>query len=195
MERVYIIHGWGGSSTGAWIPWLKEELEAKGVSVISPDMPNTDNPAIEEWVNFVSALVNSPDGETYFVGHSIGCQAIIRYLSDLPDGVAVGGAALVAPWSKNLTGLIESEIDVAKPWIETAINWDGAKAHAKDFVVIYSDNDPYVTIEEASEFGQNLNAKLVMDSNRGHFADDDDVTQLPVLLRELMKIVKSRNAD
>jgi len=189
MKRAYIIHGWHDNSTSAWIPWLKEELERRGISAISPDMPDTERPTIDNWVNFISGLVTNPDGETCFVGHSIGCQAIIRYLSNLPENVIVGKVVLVAPWTEP-TNLDESEIEVAEPWIKTPINWDGAKDHAKGFTVIYSDNDPYVLVEEANKFGNNLNAKLVLDQNRGHFGDDDDVTQLPVLLNEVLEIAK-----
>lgn len=29
-KRVFIVHGWDGKPSGAWLPWLKKELEAKG---------------------------------------------------------------------------------------------------------------------------------------------------------------------
>ena len=47
MKKVYIIHGWAGSSKGSWFPWIKEELEKKGVRVFVFDMPDAKHPSIE----------------------------------------------------------------------------------------------------------------------------------------------------
>ena len=37
-------------------------------------MPNTANPKIEEWVDYLNSKVDLLNEETYFIGHSIGCQ-------------------------------------------------------------------------------------------------------------------------
>ncbi len=190
MKRVYIVHRWGADSTSDWIPWLREELESNGITVTSPDMPDTNSPTMDVWISFLSSLVSNPDGETYFVGHSIGCQAILRYLSGLPDNTVVGGAVLVAPWTK-LTNLESGSENIAKPWLETPIEWDNAKSHSKNFTVIYSDDDKYVPIENAEIFEEHLNARLILDSKRGHFTEEDDVTQLPIVLKEVLSLTKA----
>ena len=188
-KKVYIIHKWGGSSTGDWIPWLKEELEAKGIDAVAPDMPDSERPTVEEWTGFISSAVMSPYEDTYFVGHSISCQAIIRYLSALPENTLCGGAVLVSPWIK-ASNLNDDETAIARPWMESPIDFDRAKLHARKFTVIYSNNDAFVPEANATSFGSSLNAKLVMDENKGHFSDDDDVTQLPSALNELLDIMK-----
>jgi hypothetical protein len=98
MKRVFIIHGWGGKGGEGWQNWLKKELEKKGFEVFAPDMPDTENPKIETWVPFLSKLVGKCDEETFFVGHSIGCQTILRYLESLPESEKAGGAVFVAGW-------------------------------------------------------------------------------------------------
>lgn len=178
MKRVYIIHGWGGSPTSDWIPWLGEELEKKEFSVTVPEMPDSDKPSMENWTSFLSSLVAQPDLETYFVGHSIGCQAIVRYLSKLQE--AAGGALLVAP----LTDPDGANV----PWTNEKADIEGAKTHAKKITVIYSDNDDYVPADASIAFGNSLGAKLVLDQGKGHFSDADDVTQLPAALSELIEI-------
>ena len=100
MKRVFIVHGWGGRPDEAWFPWIKKELEDKGYKVFIPAMPETDEPKMELWIPFLSQLVGKPDLNTFFVGHSIGCQAIIRYLETLPEGVKIGGAVFVAGGEK-----------------------------------------------------------------------------------------------
>ncbi len=54
-----------------------------------PAMPNTAEPKIETWVPFLEKLVGKPDKDTYLVGHSIGCQTILRYLDGLKEGEQV----------------------------------------------------------------------------------------------------------
>ncbi len=185
MKRAYIIHRWGGDSTSDWVPWLKEELEANGIAAVSPDMPNTDAPTITEWTSFLLSLIAAPDTDTYLIGHSVGCQAIVRYLAQLPDGTSVGKVILVAPWTE-LTKIKEESKETARQWVETQIDWDKARAHAKGFTVIYSDTDPLVSTDNAKYFAEKLGANLILEENRGHFTDGDDVTQLPVLLTEIL---------
>lgn len=185
MNTVVIVHGWGADSESDWIPWLKVELERRGARVIAPDMPNTNAPTIDSWVQFLGKIVKDAGEDFYFVGYSIGCQAVLRYLQTLPEGERVGGVVLVAGWTL-LTGLSDEEEEVARPWEETPIEWTNVAAHSKAFVVIYSDNDPHVPERNARDFEEKLNAKLVLDSGRGHFTtDEDDVTQLPTVLDEL----------
>ncbi len=185
MNKAYIIHRWGGDSTSDWVPWLKEELEAKAIAVSSPDMPNPNAPTIEEWTKTLSSIITSPDQETCIIGHSVGCQAIIRYLATLPEDAAVGKAILVAPWTQ-LTNVNESAKELVKQWTDSPIDWESAKKHCKSFIVIYSNDDPKVSEENAKDFGNRLGAKLILEENRGHFSDEDDVTQLPILLKEIL---------
>src|SRR3989344_1064272 len=96
MKRVIIVHGWSGSPNDNWLPWLKTELEKLGHEVLVPEMPNADEPVIEAWVAKVSEVVDTPTNNTYFVGHSIGNQAILRYLETIK--APVGGAVFVAGW-------------------------------------------------------------------------------------------------
>src|SRR3989338_6312903 len=94
MKTAIIVHGWEGSSQSDWMPWAKAALEQEGIKVVVPDMPHTEAPEISEWVEYLKSIVEAPDKDTYFIGHSIGCQAILRYLETLT--APVGGAIFVA---------------------------------------------------------------------------------------------------
>ena len=105
-KRVFIAHGWDGYPEEGWFPWLKKELEAKGFEVYVPQLPETGSPRIHNWVPKLAEVVGEIDENTYFVGYSMGCQTIARYLETLPEGVKVGGAVFVAGFFKRLTGLV-----------------------------------------------------------------------------------------
>jgi len=195
MKRVFIIHRWSGSPEGDWYPWLKKELEQRGFEVFVPAMPNTDEPKIEEWIPFLANIVGEPDENTYFVGHSIGCQAIIRYLQTLPDGVKIGGGIFVAGWF-NLSEFSfkeepseeeESRI-IAKPWMEMPINFEKIKKTTNNFIAVFSDNDPYVPLDDKDIFKEKLGAEIIIEYNKGHFSGSDGITELPIVLDSLLKM-------
>ena len=71
------------------MPWLQQQLEQRGFEVFQPEMPDTDTPVISAWINHLKEVVGTPDQDAYFVAGSIGCQALLRYLEILPEGVKV----------------------------------------------------------------------------------------------------------
>ncbi len=79
-KRLFIIHGWDFNPKMNWYPWLKMELEKREFEVAVPKMPNTSEPDINAWVLHLKKVVGKLNGETYFIGHSIGCQTIMRFL-------------------------------------------------------------------------------------------------------------------
>lgn len=185
MKRVFIIHRWSGGPNDDWRPWLSEQLRLKGYEVFVPEMPETTHPQIEKWVNKISEVVGIPDADTYFVGHSIGCQAIMRYLQTLPDEIKITKAVFVAGWF-NLTGLEEEGqeiVDIAKPWLETQVEYEKIKNVCQSVEVFISSNEPFGCIEENKKiFEEGIGAHVTILPNKGHFTEDDGITELPEIL-------------
>lgn len=102
MKRVFLIHGWNGFPENHWFPWLKQQLEAKWFHVETPEMPDTKHPKRDAWVAKLSEIVGVPDEDTYFVGHSLGCITIVRYLEKLSPDAKVGGCVFVAGFGGGL---------------------------------------------------------------------------------------------
>ena len=187
MKRIIIVHRWSAGANGDWRPWLKSELEKKGHTVLMPDMPDTDTPVIEKWVSHLSDVIGTPDKDTYFVGHSIGCQTILRYLDTHQFGPleTVGGVVFVAGWF-NLKNLEDSETEaIARPWIKTPINATKIKTVLPRSTLIISDNDPYNASEENKEKFKELGSKIIELHGAGHITADDGFTELPQILTEL----------
>ncbi|MEK7150988.1 MAG: alpha/beta hydrolase [Patescibacteria group bacterium] len=193
QKRAFIIHGWDGYPEEGWFPWLKSELEKRGFIVQVPTMPHAENPTIDDWVEHLTKLIGTPDENTYLVGHSIGCQTILRYLQSINN--EIGGVVLVAGWLLRLTGdLSQEEIEIAKPWIETPIDYEKVKQSTKNIVCIFSDDDPFVLLKENKvEFETRLNAKTIVEFKKGHFSGSDGITELPRLLEELGKMSNGNN--
>lgn len=192
MKRVYIIHGWDGHPKENWFPWLKKELESRGFEVFVPQLPEPGLPEINSWVSKLAETVMSPDEETYFVGHSMGCQTIVRYLESLPNETRVGGAIFVAGFFKRLTNL-EDEEDVrkiAEQWLEAPLDFSKARPHVPKSVAIFSDNDPWVPLDNQDDFRDKLGSKIIIEHNKSHFNSDANVIELPVVLEELLMMAE-----
>jgi hypothetical protein len=194
-KRVFIVHGWDGYPEEGWFPWLKKELENKGFEVFVPQMPKPEEPRIYNWVPALAEAVGQADGETYFVGHSMGCQTIVRYLETLPVGVKVGGAVFVSGFFKELTNIGDDEEigaeeakEVADHWLKTPIDWDKVTNHLDKNVAIFSDDDPYVPASNQTDFKDKLGSEIIVEHAKGHFSGSEGVTELPVVLDSILKI-------
>ncbi|MDO8460382.1 MAG: alpha/beta hydrolase [Nanoarchaeota archaeon] len=184
MKRAFIIHGWDFNPEMHWYPWLRKELEKKGFEVIVPEMPNTSEPEIDEWVSHLRKVVGKLDSETYFIGHSIGCQTIMRYLAGEDYEGKIGNVVFVAGWF-NLDNLEGEEVEeIAKPWLETSIDFKKVKRKLSGITVFLSSNDPYNCLEENKKmFKDKLGAKVIVLEDKGHFTMDEGVINIPEILR------------
>jgi predicted alpha/beta hydrolase family esterase len=182
-KRVFLIHGWEGNPSSNFLPWMKFNLEEKGYSVSAPAMPDTMNPIMDAWVSKLSYAVGRPDEDCYFVGHSLGCITILRYIETLKPGARVGGAVLVAGFSEDI-GYPE-----ISNFLKDKVDWDGIKSHCSKFVCIQSDNDPYVPLKFGEIFKEKLSAEVVVKHNMGHF----NIEELPEALVAVLRISNPAN--
>lgn len=184
MKQAFIIHGWEGYPEEGWRPWLKKELEQRGFEVLVPAMPDTVHPKMDAWVNHLAKIVSAPDEDCYFVGHSLGCITILRYLETLEESQKVGGAVLVAGFSDDL-GEPELSSFFAKP-----IDWNKIKSVSPKFVVIHSTDDPSVPVRYADILEEKLNAQVILEEGKKHYSGDDGITELPAALESILKLSK-----
>src|SRR3989344_3711471 len=181
QKRAFIIHGWDGYPEEARFPWLKEELEKNGFTVAVPAMPQPDEPTIETWVPKLAEVVGEPDERTYLVGHSMGCQTILRYLAGL-EGKKIGGIVLVAGFFELRPLETEDEERILEPWIETQIDFAKVRAATGNITAIFSDNDPWVPLEKNIElFKKNIGEDItvITEHDKQHFSESSGITELP----------------
>ena len=189
MKRVFIVHGWDGYPEEGWFPWLKKELEAKGFEVQVPQLPQADAPRIYNWVPALTKTVGVPDKQTFFVGHSMGCQTIARYLETLPEGVQVGGAVFVAGFFRRLT--IEQDPETQKTekhWLETPLNLKKVKSHLPKSIAIFSDDDPFVPLDNKDDFKTQLASKIIIEHQMNHFSGSRGIAELPSALKAVFEL-------
>lgn len=185
QKRAIIMHCWGATPEENWYPWLKKELEKKEYNVEVPQMPETDWPRIEKWVPHLAKVVGTPEKNTILIGHSVGCQTILRYLATLKKGEEIGAAICVAGWFvlKNIRSKHEKE--VAAPWLDTPLDEKKVQEHCKKISALFSNDDPYVVLENEEIYRKRFGAKTKVYPKKGHFTQEEGVTQIPELLEWL----------
>lgn len=185
-KKVYIIHGWDGTPEDPLFRWFETEFKKQGYEVTMPYMPEPSEPTIEAWVGKLNEIVK-PDADTVLMGHSIGCQAVLRYLEALPEGVRAGKAVLIAPWMVLDMQTIQEEgeevVDIARPWMETPIDFAKVRARVEKTIAIFSDDDPYVPLSQKDLFEKELGATIIVEHGLGHFSSGDGIKELPSALK------------
>jgi len=180
MKRLFIIHGWDGSSKEPMIAWLGKIGSEIGFETIVLDMPNPSVPTIDAWTKHLEENVYYVDQDTYFIGHSIGCQAILRYL-EMNKGSQIGGAILIAPAFVVADIDTQEEQDIFRPWKDRPIDFANIRTMSNNFVTVFSADDKSVLLDSNKEIiEKGLNQKIIVENGKGHFCKEDGVIDLPV---------------
>lgn len=184
MKNALLLHGAGNNSQGNWFPWLKAELEKKGYKVWSPDLPNSDTPVQEGWLEAIFSNKDWKfDHESVMFGHSAGATLILRVLEQLPENIKINKAVLVAgPIDK---GKFPEYFQYKEDLTREPFNWIKIKSSCSNFVFIASDNDPYDCGERhAKEMSNKLGGELIIKQGQGHFNLEmgPEYKQFPLLL-------------
>lgn len=181
MQRIFIVHGYAASIQDHWFNWLKAQMEAKGATVSVLSLPNSANPVPQEWIQAIDEQVTAPDQNTYFVGHSLGCITVLRYLDQI--STPIGGVVLVAGFAEKPPLLPQIAPFTAPGFDAKKIIWQ-----VQQRAVVASDNDASVPFEITRRLSELIDARLHVIENGGHFLMGEGFTTLPVVEQELSRM-------
>jgi len=191
--HLICAHGRDGNPQRNWWPWLKKQAESLGLRVDIPQLPGGENPQLPQWVKIIDELVGNETENTILVGHSLGCDAILRYVERIlsinsdnskNNAPTIAGMILVAPYFD------ETDINDLKDFGGKPIDVQKVKQIVEHKVAIFSDNDPHVPLQEGVAYQQRVGSKIIILKNRGHFTQEDGCTQLPQVLNAIKDIIK-----
>ena len=159
--KVIIIHGYGSTKKDHWFPWLKFELESRGIDVWCENLPNTNNPNPEEWTAVVSAQLEE---DCIVLGHSLGVpagfQALKRFDKKTKAFFSVAGFA--QPLDLNFADKINPFV------LEPEFELENLQKNCKNFYILESDNDPYIPLSCGTFMTKKLDAYRYTFKNRDH---------------------------
>ena len=189
MDRVVIVHAYGGSPKKFWSPTLRDHFDTDVVVV--PHMPGGTAPVVGEWLSCLQTTVQraAQDGvNLYLVGHSLGCDAILRMLAE-PEAAAtlrgLRGVLCIAGWLWIDEPWLEMEPWCAHPDLAAArrtLEMLGAR-----LTLLVSDNDRFTRDHERNrhEWCCGLGARTVLCPGRAHFGG----RKQPAVLSELNRLM------
>jgi len=160
MEKVLILHGWGGSDFPHWQSELASEIAKNYGTVSFPLLDNCHFPSKNRWVRQVKAVLEAFKPDTV-VCHSLAntlwfwlCQENIAEIERL---------IMVSPPS------LTTQEDTIKTFFPCEIPQN---TYAKRIELIVSDNDPWVQLDEAQKLAHTIGANYTVINNGGHINAD-----------------------
>lgn len=122
--------------------------------------------------------------DVYFVGHSLGCITVLRYLEQINQ--TIGGVVLVA----GVPLLPQLDEFTAQP-----LNSSHLRQQIKQRCVIAADNDATIPFALTETLSQQLNARFLTVKDGGHFLLSEGFDTLPVVQEELRRMFERANAE
>ena len=169
MKRTYNKH---------WIPWIKMELEKKGIKTETPIMPSAWEPDYNEWKKDFDKLKINKD--TTLIGHSCGCAFLVRWLGD--TGKKIKKLILVAPWKIPPKNNLKKKL-----FYEYEINKD-IKNRIEEIIIFTSDDEEENGKKSVQIFYNALGGKVIELKGKGHYVlEDMGNEEFPELLEEILK--------
>jgi predicted alpha/beta hydrolase family esterase len=183
--NAFIFHGTGGNPESNWFPWLKGELEKKGVPVFVPQFQDPrENHYLEDWLKVLKKYEQRIDEQTILVGHSLGGLFLLRVLERLNHPVA---AAFFVAAPVGVKPILYYDSDEKFSGFE--FEWDKIKGKANNFFVYHSNNDPYVSLGNGELLAKQLGVQLTMIPNAGHLNAESGYTKFYKLLKDVNGIL------
>ena len=188
MKTNYcIVHGTFGDPKDHWFNWLKEELEKSGAKCIAPKFKTEagiNNYEIRKEI--LTDYVNSGDinENTIFIGHSSGPVVVAKFL--IEENTKAKGIISVSGFNYAYGPFedynkINSDFFISDEDLRKIIDYT-------EFVhCYYSDNDPYLKLEDLEKFANLTKAEISFIKGAGHFNTDTGYTTFPDLLSTINK--------
>lgn len=158
MLKVLMLHGWGGSDAPHWQAWLSGEIAKNYGTVSFPLLDNPHFPSKNRWMRQVKALLSDfqPD---VVVCHSL-ANILWFHLCHEALISPVKRLLLVAPPS------LHCELETLKTFFPLDVP---ATLFAEEVLLVTSDNDPYMSSDEALSLQRALGIEMKVVENGGHF--------------------------
>lgn len=74
-------------------------------------------------------------------------------------------------------------------WLGTPINFKNITSHLSKSVAIFSDDDPWVPLDNQDDFRDKLGSEIIIEHAMGHFSGGrDGITELPIVRDKLLSL-------
>jgi leucyl-tRNA synthetase len=171
-----LLHGYDGSPESIYFPWLKKQLEQRGLKVFAPALPNSENPTEQEQVDLV--LKNCKfDENTILLGHSLGSVVALKVLEKLQTKIA--GLVLTG-------GFTDPNFKDHKRPFENSFGWkfnfEKIKQNTGFVRILHDSTDTSISIEQANILASALGITLkIVKAQSPHFGSKEEPEALQAI--------------
>jgi len=186
MKKYLILNWWGWSSKDGWKSWLKIELESKAYEVFLPNLPNSNNPILEEQLDYINVYAWDFDEDWNIVGHSLWCQLALKFIEE--NKISNNNIILVAPSYPWLAMELEEEkfwdkFFTLEKYYNTELNFEKINKLNNNYTIFLSHDDPYINFDNAKKYYSQLKkVNFVEFKNKWHFNRTAWVNELKEIL-------------
>ena len=182
--KLLLLHGWGGSDFPHWQSWLASEVAKEYGCVDFLRLPDFDHPKLDRWLEAASNEIAhlSPD---VVVCHSLGNTLWFHLCNAGVIAKEVEHLLLVAPPS------MQCKIEELSSFFPVAVP---KNLYAKSAILIVSDNDPYMDMQEASALQQSLQIPMQTLHNAGHINADSGYGEWQWILQYIKRLGQVGNS-
>lgn len=192
IDRLLLVPRWSGHEDSDCYPWLRRRLVESGFRgelTAAPLVP-PEAPELATTVAAVRERLGPADQaeRTLVLGHSVGAQAAMRAVAELPAGTHVGAVLLLAGWWD-----VDRPWPTIVPWIETPFAWARTREAARRRVVLVSTNDPFTADAGRTRrlFEERIDAEVRVLEGAKHFNASEEPAVLDATL-ELLGLAPAR---
>lgn len=163
-SHALIVHGSYGTPDENWFPWLRSQLEKRGIETIIPRFPTPEGQSLTSWRAVFHQEVDAVGNGWLLFGHSLG----VAFLFDVLERSAapVDGFFSVS----GFTGLIgiEEFDSVNRTFVERQFDWERIRYSARHAYVYQGADDPYVPQFWSEFLAEKLDAERRVLPGGGH---------------------------
>lgn len=150
-------------------------------------MPDSNDPHLEPWIKHLHNNITNIDENTIFVGHSLGCVTVLRYIPE--KNIKIKGAIFVSGFinenpmkvqTEGLNEFVDGTLDIVK-----------IKSLIPLRTVITAIDDDIVPTKATQKLSEILDAHLIILKSGKHFIARDGFIDFPILLNEIKEMINS----
>jgi predicted alpha/beta hydrolase family esterase len=145
-------------------------------------LPTPDGQNLERWRQEFHYQVGSLSTVTAAVGHSLGVAFILRLIEEAPN-IRLPILISVAGCIEKTGILLFDELN--QSFIEDSFRWREIRERVGRSIVIYSDDDPYVSQSNSEALARSLAANTQVLHQSGHINAAAGYVRLPAIMRYL----------
>ena len=180
--HTIIVPGVGGSDYNHWQSWLQRQL----MSCSRVQQKDWNKPLLSDWIHQFKQSIAQVEMPIQVVAHSFGCLTTVAAMNQHPElATKIKKLILVAPANPSRFG----ENGFARDSVDGVANY-AAYFHALKVKIptdlIISENDPWLSFEDAQALAQSWKIRPINLGRVGHINVDSGFGEFPEIFEYLI---------